>query len=338
MRHAVSNGLHVLADKPWIVEFADFPKLEELLREAELREVLTWDIMTERYEVTNLLQRELVRDAEIFGRWRSGTPELPALVLESVHYLKKDVAGQQLVRPWWWFDPAISGEAMADVGTHLADLALWLIYLDNAIDYQKDIQLLDADRWPLVLSDSQFRELTGLPKYIPELALRLVNGQLYYAGNNTATFALNGVHVKLGATWEYEAPADGGDTHNAVAHGTKGTLSIRQQPGTRPDVFVTSADPADHAEFFKRLQTKCAALQWRFPGVGLVDLGTEAQFTIPDQLRTTHESHFAAVLEEYVRYFNTPRAAPPWERPNALAKYYITTKSVEMARQKRPSR
>ena len=59
---------------------------------------------------------------------------------------------------------------------------------------------------------------------------------------------------------------------------------------------------------------------------------------IPDDLRTTHESHFAAVLEEYVRYFNTPRAAPPWERPNALAKYYITTKSVEMARQKRPSR
>ena len=227
---------------------------------------------------------------------------------------------------------------MADVGTHLADLALWLIYRDNAVDYQKDIQILDADRWPLVLSENQFRELTGLPGYIPELALRLANVQLYYAGNNTATFTLNGVHVKLSALWEYEPPEGGSDTHNAAAYGTKGIVTIRQQPGTLPDVYVKAADAAGYAEFFEQVQAKCDLLQWRFPGLGVVDLGTEARFTIPDALRTTHESHFAAVLEEYVRYFNTPRAAPPWERPNALAKYYITTKAVELARQKRPSR
>ena len=53
---------------------------------------------------------------------------------------------------------------------------------------------------------------------------------------------------------------------------------------------------------------------------------------IPDGWRAGHEDHFGAVMEEFVRFFHTPRAIPPWEKPNALARYYITTKAVEMAR------
>jgi hypothetical protein len=56
------------------------------------------------------------------------------------------------------------------------------------------------------------------------------------------------------------------------------------------------------------------------------------QVLIPESWRTGHEEHFAAVMDEFVRYFHTPRAVPAWERPNALARYYITTKAVEMAR------
>lgn len=336
MRHAVGNGLHVLADKPWIVEFADFPKLEELLKEAELREVLTWDMMTERHEITNQLQRELVRDADIFGQWRAGTPEQPALALESVHYLKKWVAGRPLVRPWWWFDPAISGEAIADVGTHLADLAIWLIAPDSPVDYPTEITLLDADRWPLLLSEEQFRFVTLLANYPAELAARVIEGQLYYAGNNSVSLALRGVHAKLSTVWDFEAPPGGGDTHNAIAHGTKATVAIRQPQGQRPEVFVAAADPAGHAETLNILRIKCDELQSRVPGLAVDDLASEARIVIPDDLRTGHESHFAAVMDEYVRYFNTPRAVPPWERPNALAKYFITTKAVEMAREKRP--
>ena len=57
----------MIADKPWIVEHADFPKLEAVFREAELRDVLVWDVLTERYEITNWLQRELIRDRGVFG-------------------------------------------------------------------------------------------------------------------------------------------------------------------------------------------------------------------------------------------------------------------------------
>lgn len=336
MRLAVWQGLNVLADKPWIVESADFPKLEEVYREAELREVLLWDVMTERHEITNRLQRELVRDSDIFGVWQVGTPTRPALVLESVHALMKTVAGRPLVRPWWWFDAAISGEAMADVGTHLADLALWLISPELAVDHRTDIQMLDAKSWPLPLAEEQFRSLTGLPGYPPELGKKVVNGRLVYAGNNTATFTLRGVHVKLSTMWVCEPPPGGGDTHTSVAMGTKAAVAIRQTPGSQPELFVTAVDHADHEELVRLVQRKCARLQWNCPGLGFAVLGNEVQLLIPDRLRTGHESHFAAVLEEYARYFNTPRAVPPWERPNTLAKYFITTRAVALAREKRP--
>jgi hypothetical protein len=336
MLAAAGCGLSILADKPWIVEHADFPKLEELFHEADLRDVLAWDVMTERHEVTNRLMRELVADPRLFGPWRAGTPAEPALVLESVHFLKKWVAGRPLSRPWWWFDPSISGEAMADVGTHLADLALWFVAPDQPVDHRADVRVLDADRWPLVLAEDEFRFVTLLPGYPEDLAHRIVEGQLYYAGNNSTVVALRGVHVKLTTRWEFESAPGGGDTHNAIAHGMRSSVAIRQHPAHRPELFVTAADPADHADLAGALTAKCADLAARFPGVGFEDRDTELRLLIPDDLRAGHESHFAAVMDEYCRYFHAPRAVPSWERPALLAKYFMTTKAVELARQKRP--
>jgi predicted dehydrogenase len=332
---AVNANLHVVADKPWVVEAADFPKLERAMRDAELREVLTCDLLTERHEITNRLMRELIRDPAIFGGWPSGTPDHPSLTLESVHHLKKTVAGVPLRRPWWWFDPAVSGEAMADVGTHLADLALWFVAPDLPVDHHRDVAVTDADRWPLVLCEEQFRELTGLPGYPPELAPRVVEGQLYYAGNNSVTLAVRGVNVRLTALWEYESA--GGDTHAATARGTRTTVTVRQTPGTPPEVFVSAANAADHAAMVEALRDKCEVWPHRFAGVEVEDRLTEARVVIPDDLRTGHEDHFAEVLGEFVRYFNTPRAVPDWERVNVLTRYFITTRAVELARQKRQS-
>lgn len=331
MHLCASNCLHVIADKPWIIDHADFPKLEALLREAELRDALLWDVLTERFEITNWLQRELTRDADLFGTWQVGTPSHPALRLRSVHYLKKTVSGRPLVRPWWWFDPEISGEAMADVGTHLADLSMWLIAPEQVIDYATQVQMLAADRSPLLLTQEQFGTLTGLAAFPPELRPYLTEGNLYHAGNNSATYTLRGVHVKLETEWEYESTV-GGDTHECVARGTKATISVRQPPGARPELFVAATDPADHAQTVERLRDRCDSLPRDFAGMSILDLGTEAQVLIPDAWRATHEDHFAAVMDEFVRYFHTPRAVPAWERPNALARYYITTKAVEMAR------
>lgn len=330
MTLAVESCLHVIADKPWIIEPADFPKLESLFKQVELRDVLVWDVLTERFEITNWLQREFIRDADLFGQWQAGTPDRPALLFHSVHALKKQVNGQSLVRPWWWFDPAISGEAMADVGTHLADLAIWFISPDQPVDYATQIQMLRADRTPLLVNEDQYRQVTRQATFPPELRPRLVNGQLYYAGNNTATFTLRGVHVRLSTAWEFESP--GGETHQSRACGTRAIVSVRQQPNGRAELYVSATNPADRADVLKKLRDKCVALQREFAGIAVADLGTEAQVLIPDSWRAGHEEHFGAVMDEFVRYFHNPRAVPPWEKPNALARYYITTKAVEMAR------
>src|SRR5204862_450770 len=83
----------------------------------------------------------------------------------SVHYLKKTVAGAPLVRPGWWFDPREAGEAVADVGTHLADLAMWLLFPDRAIAHWHDLAVLDAACWPTPLDRGQFAAVTGLPDF-----------------------------------------------------------------------------------------------------------------------------------------------------------------------------
>ncbi|MDY3563274.1 hypothetical protein R5W23_004774 [Gemmata sp. JC673] len=328
---AVESCAHVLADKPWIIDHADFPKLEAVLRQADLREVLVWDMLTERFEVTNWLLREFTRDEALFGTWQSGTAERPALWLRSVHHLKKTVAGSPLVRPWWWFSTEISGEAIADVGTHLADLSLWLIAPDQPVDYATQIQMLGADRALMLITQEQFGELTELPVFPTELQPQVVEGNLYYAGHNSAVYALRGVHVKLETSWEYESPT-GGDTHQCIARGTCAVASIRQPAGAPPELFLSATDPSRHEALAERLREKCASLQHDFNGLSVTDDGRELRVNIPESWRTTHEDHFAAVMEEFVRYFHAPRTVPPWEHTNALARYYITTKAAEMAR------
>ena len=62
----------MLADKPWILNSADLPALERRSPTADQKGLVAYDIMTERFEVTTALQRELVNDAGRVGRHRAG--------------------------------------------------------------------------------------------------------------------------------------------------------------------------------------------------------------------------------------------------------------------------
>jgi hypothetical protein len=224
---------------------------------------------------------------------------------------------------------------MADVGTHLADLALWLAFPDQAIDHRTEVAVVDADGWSLVLSAGQFEDVTGLAAYPGELFGQVVGGLLNYAGNNRCAVVVRGLHVRLTTLWEYEAPSGGGDTHQALARGSKATVAVRQEPGGVPELFIAAAGPAGHKPLAQALTGRCAAWQRLFPGVQIEDRGDELRLAIPAALRVGHELHFAEVMEEFARYFHTPRAVPSWERSNALARYFITTRAVEIARGKR---
>jgi predicted dehydrogenase len=323
IRASLDAGLHVLADKPWIIRPQDLPALEDALTAAARQKLVAFDIMTERYEITSILQRELVNDAEIFGSILPGSQQEPAVYMESVHHILKLVAGVPNLRPVWFFDIEEQGEALADVGTHLVDLVQWTLFPDRAIDYRGDIRMLSAARWPTTMTAAEFRQVTGVPG----------EGLDYYC-NTSVVYALRGVHTKLDVLWRWEAPEGAGDTHLAVYRGSKSRVEVRQgkEENYRPElVVVPNAVPGDSG-VIHALRSKVGALAKQYPGVGMEDQGAQLRVTIPDLYRVGHEAHFAQVTNQFFRYVKQPETLPAWEKPNMLAKYYVSTKGVELSR------
>src|SRR5690606_24787688 len=118
---SIDAGLNVLADKPMAINPKGFSKLVDAFAKAEEHGVLLYDIMTERYEINTMLQKELSRITDFFGGLETGTVDNPAITKESVHHFFKEVSGNPLVRPTWFYDTQQQGEGLVDVTTHLVD-------------------------------------------------------------------------------------------------------------------------------------------------------------------------------------------------------------------------
>src|SRR6202050_555086 len=111
IRASLDAGLNVLADKPWIIHAAQIPALQAALDLADRSGLVAYDIMTERYEPTNIIQKNLVNDRAVFGAMLAGTESEPGVEIESVHHLLKLVAGQPNLRPAFFFDASDQGTA-----------------------------------------------------------------------------------------------------------------------------------------------------------------------------------------------------------------------------------
>jgi predicted dehydrogenase len=331
---SVNAGLHVLADKPWILKSDDLPMVAAALAAADGKGVVAYDIMTERFEATNSLQRALGNDKATFGDIVRGTAEEPAVYMESVHYLKKIVAGAPNIRPPWFFDTAEQGEGLNDIGTHLVDLAQWTLFPEQPIDAASDIQVQSAQRWPTPISEPDFRSVTNAARFPQNLSGSIKDGTLEYFCNTLVSYTLRGIHIRLNVIWDWEPPAGGGDTHFAYYRGTRARIEIRQTRADRyrPELYVVPADPATKPQILAAVQTKIAALKKDFPGLGVEDRGAELHITIPDALRVGHEAHFAQVTTNFLKYLRDRHTLPAWERSNMLAKYYVTTKGTELSR------
>jgi predicted dehydrogenase len=330
----VRAGLHVLADKPWVLVPEDLPKLAAVLDEAEARGLVAYDIMTERYEITSILQRELVQDPAVFGTPVPGSADEPGVAMESLHYLVKLVAGVPNRRPAWFFDVGEQGEGLTDVGTHLVDLVPWILFPGQGIDARRDVEVLSARRWPTVLGPDDFRKVTGEGSFPGSLAAAVHGGRLEYFCNTLVSYTLRGVHVRLDIRWDFEAAAGAGDTHYARFRGTRSRVEVRQgrEENYRPELYVVPNEPGGR-EVRAALRDRVAALQPRFPGVGVEESGGRLRVTIPDRYRIGHEAHFGEVTRQFLAYLQEPRALPAWEKPNMLAKYTITTEGVRLSRQ-----
>jgi predicted dehydrogenase len=328
---AIDAGLNVLGDKPMAINFDNFKLLQNTFEKAAQKKLLLYDIMTERSEITNLLQKELAQNRQLFGELKKGSPTDPAVILESVHFFYKFVSGKVLIRPTWFFDPTQQGDAITDVGTHLIDLVQWECFPDQTIDYKKDINIIASRAWPEPLPLSQFKLITNSRAFPAYLNQYVTNDTILQTkGNGEVTYTLKGVHVKTIARWEYKAPPGGGDTHYSILKGTKANIEIKQgkDENYQPTLYITAIN--NNANFETTVKDAVAKLNTTYSGVSAEKTANGWKLIIPQSYKIGHEAHFGQVMTRYLQFLKDGNL-PGWEVPNMIAKYYTSTKASEMA-------
>jgi predicted dehydrogenase len=332
---SLNAGFNVLADKPMVIDTGNFNLLKTSFDVAAQKKLLLYDIMTERYEITTMLQRELSMIDSIFGELEKGSPDDPAITKESVHHFYKYVSGNVLTRPAWFLDVSQQGEGIVDVMTHLVDLVQWECFPEQVIDYTKDIQVNTAKRWPTEMSLSQFKTITKLDNLPEFLKNKVVNDSvLQVYSNGEINYTLRGVHAKTSVIWKYQAPEGAGDTHHSIMRGTKADLIIRQGADQqyKPTLYIEPI--VITKEYVSTLLNSFKAVQAKFPGVELKQLANLAfEVVIPEKYKEGHEAHFGRVTEKFLEYLKNGNM-PAWEVPNMIAKYYTTTKGLQVSMQK----
>lgn len=326
---AAEAGINILGDKPMCIDSKGYAQLQQAFAVAKKNNVLLYDIMTERSEITTVLQKELTQIPAIFGQIEKGTPENPTIFTESVHFFYKYVSGSPLKRPTWFMDVTQQGEGIADVMVHLVDLAQWTLF-PNVILSNKDVKFNSATRWPTPRTLSQFSLITGAKTFPDFLKKDLKNDStINVYANGEINYSLKGIHTKLRALWNYSA-TEGGDTHYSIIRGTKANLEIRQGKEEKfiPQLYIK---PNNLTE--SDLQKAFDSLKSKYAGINLKKHGNEWLVEIPDSYRTGHEAHFGEVMERFLDY-KSKNKFPEWEVPNMLVKYYTTTKALELAKKK----
>lgn len=333
IKKSIDAGLNVFADKPMAINAQSFELLKEAFAAAEQKDLLLYDIMTERFEITTILQREFSLLPEVFGTLQSGTPEDPAVTKESVHHFSKTVSGSPLIRPAWFFDVEQQGEGIVDVTTHLVDLVQWECFPNQVIDHNSDINITSARHWKTELTQAQFEKVTGLKQY-PDYLQKDVSGQgvLGVYSNGEINYQIKGINAKVSVIWNFEAPAGAGDTHFSIMKGSKANLIIRQgkEENYRPVLYIEPLSKTDRA-FESDLKTALGKVQEKYPGVDVERQGDLWSVTVPEKYHNGHEAHFGQVAEKYLEYLQDGNM-PEWEVPNMITKYYVTTRALEMAR------
>lgn len=332
IKASLEADLNVLSDKPWIIRVQDFPALEAALSLAEQKGLVAYDMMTERHEITTILQRELVNDPAVFGTLIPPDAENPGVFMESTHHILKTVAGVAIPRPAFFFDILDEGEGLTDVGTHVVDLAHWTLFPDQALDYHHDIQVQNGKRWPTSIMLTQFRQVSGLASFPAELAPYVHGDQFDYYCNNQVDYRVRQAQVRLRVLWNWTSPA-GVDFHHALYRGTHASVEVRQtgKENYLPSLFVAPNGTGRQAAVAAAVRARIERLQETYPGVGVETAGEELHITIPERYGEGHVSHFSQVVREFLAYMKSPKTMPAWVRPNMLAKYYVTTTGVQLS-------
>ena len=335
---AVECGCNVLSDKPMAITPEVFAQTERAARLAQAKGLLFADIMTERNEITTILQRELTLDRKLYGEQERGTPEDPAVTKVSVHHFCKLVNGTPLRRPEWFYDVSKQGEGIADITTHLVDMVQWETFPGVRLR-TNDVRMISARTWSTRITPEQFKLSTGGVLVQP----------LDYRSNGEFTWALKGVHCKVSVTWAFMAPAGTGDTHYSLMRGTKAEVFIRQgkpneelrmkneelaradeKSGSRPKLYVRSR--GDPKETERTLNAACARIAKVWPGVRSEPTQQAGTWRIvyPVKYDIGHEAHFSEVVRMFLGWMKAGKEDSLYI-DNMLVKYYTIVEAWKLA-------
>ena len=334
IKAAIDAGINVLADKPMAINKEDFALLIQAFESAEKNNVLLYDIMTERYEINSILQKEFSQIPGIFGELIKGTIDEPAITKQSVHHFFKYVSGNKIKRPAWFFDVSQEGDGIVDVTTHLVDLIQWECFPDQIIDYTKDIEMLEAKRWATKLTPGQFSTVTRLEDYPDYLQKDIKDSILNVFCNGEIIYKIKDIHARVSVIWNYQAPEGTGDTHFSIMRGSKAKLVIRQgqEQNYKATLYIEPVNTNEIDAFEQELNANFSKVADKYPGLELKKHADMWEVVVPDKYKLGHEAHFAQVTQKYLQFLVDGKL-PEWEVPNMIAKYYTTTEALEIAKE-----
>lgn len=330
---AIQTGYNVLSDKPLAINQQDFDLLAKAYQLAQKKGLLLYDLMTERYDILNRIEKELLNNRDLFGELQKGSLNAPSVSMESVHHFYKNVSGKPLIRPIWYYDVEQQGEGIADVTTHLIDLVNWQCFPNETIRYQSDVKVLEAKHWPTRITLPEFTQSTKSDTFPSFLDKYVKNNVLEVLANGTLHYTVKGIHVGMKVTWNYTPPRNGGDTFTSVKKGSKATLKTIQnkENGFTKQLYIERAPATNRLEFENQLQKSIKQLQTVYPFVSVKNMDKGLYLiNIPLADRSGHEAHFSKVAESFLSYLRD-KNMPEWENENTISKYYITTTAVELA-------
>ena len=332
IRQLHAAGLHVLADKPWLVRPDDLADIRASLAGPPI----VRELMTGRHDATNKLVKMLVDDADLFGGFASSGAAAPAIEQESVHHLEKRVDGAPLRRPWWFFDPRVQGSGAVDIPTHLVDQVQWL--LDRAGGAPGEApRLLAARGWTTAVPVEVFTRVTGAERVPTELEGIVRDGALRVFCNAELTYQLGDVTARAATRWEVSSLPGGGDTSCVVLRGRAAEIRVEQSADTQFRRRVIVEARGDAARTARALTSALTAAATELPGVQARPLHPALhEVAIPPGLDPGHETHFAQLLDELLGWIDA-RQWPAALATRTLAKYTLLAEAAAATARDEPT-
>jgi len=283
-------GFNVLADKPWMTDSANLPHLDAITEGPPL----AVDIMTGRINPVAELRNAVIGTKSVFGALATGD-EAPAIELFSRHHLLKKVDNRPLRRPPWFYDINVQGDGMVDIHSHYVDQAQWLLGPDHVFYADRDIDILDAERWVTEVPLDLFRESTGEDRFPAALAPVVSGDVLSLASNGRIDYRLLGTWVRHHCEWGLREPEGGSDVHGFTARGENAELTIRHGPETG---FTTEFRL--RVKDTRHIEPALQAWRERFTGLRITRDGGGYLFTPSPAMHIQHEAQFPVALDNFL--------------------------------------